>query len=97
MHARSMKSNSPHETTARLLDKLAGHFLEETCVAPTFIINHPEIMSPLAKWHRSKSGLAEHFELFVNKRELCNAYTELNDPVVQRQRFADQLKVINKI
>ncbi|KAJ1433468.1 OB-fold nucleic acid binding domain, AA-tRNA synthetase-type [Sesbania bispinosa] len=71
---------------------LVGHFLEETCVNPTFIINHPEIMSPLAKWHRSKPGLTERFELFVNKHELCNAYTELNDPVVQRQRFAEQLK-----
>ncbi|CAA0825617.1 Lysine--tRNA ligase [Striga hermonthica] len=83
----------PHpQTTARLLDKLVGHFLEETCVNPTFIINHPEIMSPLAKWHRSKPGLTERFELFINKHELCNAYTELNDPVVQRQRFSDQLK-----
>ncbi|CAA6662091.1 unnamed protein product [Spirodela intermedia] len=82
----------PPQTTARLLDKLVGHFLEETCVNPTFIINHPEIMSPLAKWHRSKPGLTERFELFVNKREVCNAYTELNDPVVQRERFAEQLK-----
>ncbi|KAJ9175431.1 hypothetical protein P3X46_013987 [Hevea brasiliensis] len=82
----------PPQTTARLLDKLVGHFLEETCVNPTFIVNHPEIMSPLAKWHRSKPGLTERFELFVNKHELCNAYTELNDPVVQRQRFTEQLK-----
>lgn len=82
----------PPQTTARLLDKLVGHFLEETCVNPAFIINHPEIMSPLAKWHRSKPGLTERFELFINKHELANAYTELNDPVVQRQRFADQLK-----
>ncbi|KAI5671089.1 hypothetical protein M9H77_11453 [Catharanthus roseus] len=82
----------PPQTTARLLDKLVGHFLEETCVNPSFIINHPEIMSPLAKWHRSKPGLTERFELFINKHEVCNAYTELNDPVVQRQRFADQLK-----
>lgn len=82
----------PPQTTARLLDKLVGHFLEETCVNPTFIINHPEIMSPLAKWHRSKPSLTERFELFINKHELCNAYTELNDPVVQRQRFAEQLK-----
>ncbi|GJW13706.1 lysine--tRNA ligase, cytoplasmic [Tanacetum coccineum] len=82
----------PPQTTARLLDKLVGHFLEETCVNPTFIINHPEIMSPLAKWHRSIPGLTERFELFINKHELANAYTELNDPVVQRQRFAEQLK-----
>ncbi|KNA24062.1 hypothetical protein SOVF_019180 [Spinacia oleracea] len=80
------------QTTTRLLDKLVGHFLEETCVNPAFIINHPELMSPLAKWHRSKPGLTERFELFVNKHELCNAYTELNDPIVQRQRFAEQLK-----
>ncbi|CAH8359950.1 unnamed protein product [Eruca vesicaria subsp. sativa] len=82
----------PPQTTARLLDKLVGEFLEVTCVNPTFIINHPEIMSPLAKWHRSNDVLTERFELFINKHELCNAYTELNDPVVQRQRFADQLK-----
>ncbi|KAJ4844345.1 hypothetical protein Tsubulata_025244 [Turnera subulata] len=82
----------PPRTTARLLDKLVGHFLEEKCVNPTFIINHPEIMSPLAKWHREKPGLTERFELFINKHELCNAYTELNDPEVQRQRFAEQLK-----
>ncbi|KAL6553655.1 hypothetical protein OROGR_007497 [Orobanche gracilis] len=82
----------PPPTTTRLLDKLVGHFLEETCINPTFIINHPEIMSPLAKSHRSKPGLTERFELFINKHELANAYTELNDPVVQRQRFANQLK-----
>ncbi|CAM0873740.1 unnamed protein product [Alopecurus aequalis] len=86
-----VKCPPPH-TTTRLLDKLVGHFLEETCVNPTFIINHPEIMSPLAKWHRSRPGLTERFELFVNKHEVCNAYTELNDPVVQRQRFEEQLK-----
>ncbi|GJR61526.1 lysine--tRNA ligase [Tanacetum coccineum] len=83
---------SPPQTTARLLDKLVGHFLEETCVHPTFIMNHPEIMSPLAKGHRDRPGLTERFELFVNKNELANAYTELNDPVVQRQRFEEQLK-----
>ncbi|KAK7827018.1 lysine--trna ligase, partial [Quercus suber] len=83
---------APPETTARLLDKLVGHFLEETCTNPAFIINHPKLMSPLAKWHRTKKGLTERFELFINKLELCNAYTELNDPVVQRQRFAEQLK-----
>lgn len=60
---------------------------------PTFIVDHPQLMSPLAKWHRSEAGLSERFELFVNKHEICNAYTELNDPVVQRQKFEDQLKV----
>ncbi|VAI01272.1 unnamed protein product [Triticum turgidum subsp. durum] len=83
---------SPPQTTARLLDKITGHFLEATCVNPTFIINHPEIMSPLAKWHRTQPGLTERFELFINKHEVCNAYTELNDPLVQRQRFEEQLR-----
>ncbi|XP_063972993.1 lysine--tRNA ligase isoform X2 [Diachasmimorpha longicaudata] len=79
-------------TTARLLDKLVGDFIEETCVNPTFIMDHPQIMSPLAKWHRSEKGLTERFELFVMKKEICNAYTELNDPVVQRDRFEQQAK-----
>lgn len=83
---------SPPRTTARLLDKLVGDFLEEQCINPTFIMNHPQIMSPLAKWHRSIKGLTERFELFVNKKEICNAYTELNDPVVQRERFEQQAK-----
>ncbi|KAF9606141.1 hypothetical protein IFM89_023194 [Coptis chinensis] len=82
----------PPQTTSWLLDKLVGHFLEKTCVNPTFIINHPLIMSPLAKWHRQKPVLTERFELFINKHEVCNAYTELNDPVVQYERFAEQLK-----
>ncbi|CAM9539236.1 unnamed protein product [Ascophyllum nodosum] len=83
---------APPHTTARLLDKLVGDFLEDKCVHPTFIMDHPEIMSPLAKYHRSRPGLTERFELFVCGRELCNAYTELNNPVVQRQRFLDQSK-----
>ena len=79
-------------TTARLLDKLVGHFLEDGIVHPTFICEHPEIMSPLAKTHRTKHGLTERFELFVCEKELCNAYTELNNPLVQRERFAAQSK-----
>uniref|UniRef100_A0A8C8ZLA8 Lysine--tRNA ligase n=1 Tax=Prolemur simus TaxID=1328070 RepID=A0A8C8ZLA8_PROSS len=82
----------PPRTTARLLDKLVGEFLEVTCINPTFICDHPQIMSPLAKWHRSKKGLTERFELFVMKKEICNAYTELNDPMRQRQLFEDQAK-----
>lgn len=82
----------PPRTVARLIDKLVGHFLEESIINPTFITDHPEVMSPLAKAHRSVPGLTERFELFVCKREVCNAYTELNHPVVQRQRFAEQAK-----
>ncbi|KAG5673883.1 hypothetical protein PVAND_003890 [Polypedilum vanderplanki] len=77
-------------TTARLLDKLVGQFLEEDCINPTFITDHPQLMSPLAKYHRSQPGLTERFELFVMKKEVCNAYTELNDPFVQRERFMQQ-------
>lgn len=83
---------SPPRTVARLIDKLVGEFLEETMINPTFIVDHPEMMSPLAKYHRSSPGLTERFELFVCKRELCNAYTELNNPIVQRQRFMEQAK-----
>jgi lysyl-tRNA synthetase, class II len=71
---------------------LVGQFLEEQCINPTFICDHPQVMSPLAKWHRSEIGLTERFELFVMKKEVCNAYTELNDPFVQRERFEQQAK-----
>ncbi|CAG9863335.1 unnamed protein product [Phyllotreta striolata] len=81
---------TPPRTANRLLDKLIGEFIEEKAINPTFIIEHPQVMSPLAKWHRSIPGLTERFELFVMKKEICNAYTELNDPVVQRERFEQQ-------
>lgn len=80
-------------TTARLIDKLVGHFIEPECLNPTFIIDHPQVMSPLAKYHRSIPGLTERFELFVNYHEICNAYTELNDPFIQKELFIDQMKV----
>lgn len=83
---------SPPQTTARLLDKLVGEFIEPSIISPGFITEHPQIMSPLAKWHRSKKGLTERFELFICSREICNAYTELNDSVVQRQLFMEQQK-----
>uniref|UniRef100_H2Y9E4 lysine--tRNA ligase n=1 Tax=Ciona savignyi TaxID=51511 RepID=H2Y9E4_CIOSA len=82
------------ETPFKLLNGLIldfyRDFLEVTCINPTFITEHPEIMSPLAKWHRSIKGVTERFELFVNKKEICNAYTELNDPLIQRERFEQQ-------
>jgi len=82
----------PPQTTARLLDKLVGEYLESKCIHPTFICDHPQIMSPLAKKHREFPGLTERFELFANCHEMCNAYTELNDPVDQRERFQGQAK-----
>jgi lysyl-tRNA synthetase class 2 len=84
-----VKCGAPR-TTARLLDKLVGHFLEEGITHPTFITEHPIIMSPLAKAHRSNPFLTERFELFVLTKEICNAYTELNSPAVQRERFNAQ-------
>jgi len=80
------------KTTARLLDKLVGEYIEPQCINPTFICDHPEIMSPLAKYHRSLPGQTERFELFINTKEVCNAYTELNNPHVQRERFEQQAK-----
>ncbi|KAI1472745.1 lysyl-tRNA synthetase [Daldinia caldariorum] len=80
------------QTTARMLDRLTGEFIEETAVNPTFITEHPKIMSPLAKDHRSKPGLTERFEAFVCKKEIANAYTELNQPFEQRLRFEEQAR-----
>lgn len=79
-------------TTTRLLDKLVGFYIEDTIINPTFITEHPQLMSPLAKYHRSKPGLTERFELFLCSKEICNAYTELNNPAVQRDLFMAQLK-----
>uniref|UniRef100_A0A915BXH8 Lysine--tRNA ligase n=1 Tax=Parascaris univalens TaxID=6257 RepID=A0A915BXH8_PARUN len=82
----------PPRTSARLLDKLVGEYLESDFISPTFLVGHPQIMSPLSKWHRSIPGLTERFELFVVTKEIVNAYTELNDPLTQRQRFEQQAK-----
>jgi lysyl-tRNA synthetase, class II len=87
----NVECRSP-KTNARLLDKLAGKFVENQFINPTFLINHPLVMSPLAKWHRDNPFLTERFELFVNGFELANAYTELNDPTIQRKTFEDQMK-----
>lgn len=74
-------------TTSRLLDKLVEKYLESQCINPTLICDFPQIVSPLAKHHRNLPGLTERFELFVMGKELCNAYTELNDPFAQRKQF----------
>ena len=83
---------TPPLTNSRMIDKLVGEFIEEDCVNPTFIINHPQVMSPLAKYHREYPGLTERFEAFVCKKEIANAYTELNDPFDQRLRFEEQAR-----
>nr|AGE95229.1 lysyl tRNA synthetase [Encephalitozoon cuniculi] len=82
-------------TLSRVLDKLIGHVIEPQCVNPTFVKDHPIAMSPLAKNHRSKAGLTERFELFINCKEICNAYTELNNPFEQRERFLQQTQDLN--
>jgi len=79
-------------STSRLLDKLVGEFIEPKCISPTFIINHPQLMSPLCKYHRKNKYLAERFELFIGTHEITNAYTEMNDPFKQRELFEDQAK-----
>ncbi|MEJ5172374.1 MAG: lysine--tRNA ligase [Hydrogenothermaceae bacterium] len=79
-------------THTKLLDKLFEHFIEEDLVQPTFVIDFPKILSPLAKTHREDPDLVERFELIINKQELANAYTELNDPLDQRERFIQQIR-----
>lgn len=83
---------SEPKTNARLLDKLVGEYIENQCINPSFIVGHPQVMSPLAKYHRSRPGLCERFECFVATKEICNAYTELNDPFDQRERFEEQVR-----
>jgi lysyl-tRNA synthetase class 2 len=83
---------TPPLTNARMLDKLVGEYMESSCINPTFIFGHPQMMSPLAKYHRSRAGLCERFEVFVATKEIANAYTELNDPFDQRDRFAEQAR-----
>ena len=79
-------------THSKLLDKLFEHFIEEDLVQPTFVIDFPKVLSPLAKTHREDPDLVERFELIINKQEIANAYTELNEPDEQRERFFQQLR-----
>jgi lysyl-tRNA synthetase class 2 len=77
----------------KLIDEIFGEKVESSLIQPTYITDYPIEMTPLAKSHRSKPGLVERFELYVNGKEIANAYSELNDPIDQRQRFEDQLKL----
>ncbi len=80
----------------KLIDEIFGGKCEEHYQQPTFIIDYPVEMSPLTKKHRSKAGLVERFELMVNGKEIANAYTELNDPIDQRERFEEQIKLMQR-
>ncbi len=80
----------------KLIDELFGEFCEGTFIQPTFITDYPVEMSPLTKMHRSKPGLTERFELMVNGKELANAYSELNDPIDQEERFQEQMRLAQK-
>jgi lysyl-tRNA synthetase class 2 len=77
----------------KLIDEIFGAKVEANLIQPTYITDYPIEMTPLAKKHRSKPGLVERFELFVNGKEIANAYSELNDPIDQRERFEEQLKL----
>lgn len=80
----------------KLIDELFGEKCEHHYVQPTFIIDYPVEMSPLTKKHRSKPGLVERFELIINGKEIANAYSELNDPIDQRKRFEDQIRLMER-
>ena len=80
----------------KLIDEIFGETCEGTFIQPTFIIDYPVEMSPLTKMHRSKPGLTERFELMVNGKEVANAYSELNDPIDQEERFKEQMRLADK-
>ncbi|GAB4132728.1 MAG: lysine--tRNA ligase [Raineya sp.] len=81
---------------AKLIDEIFGEKVEPQLIQPTFILDYPVEMSPLTKKHRSKAGLVERFEVICNGKEICNAYSELNDPIDQRERFEEQLRLAER-
>jgi lysyl-tRNA synthetase class 2 len=88
--------HAPAMGKGKLIDAIFGAKCEHTLVQPTFIIDYPTETSPLTKMHRIKPGLTERFELFINCKEIANAYSELNDPIDQMERFQDQLRLSEK-
>lgn len=88
--------HSPSMGTGKLIDLIFGEKCEDHFIQPTFIIDYPQETSPLTKKHRSRKGLTERFELMVNGKELANAYSELNDPIDQLERFQEQLRLSEK-
>jgi lysyl-tRNA synthetase class 2 len=93
------KLGVPHDKTmgkGKLIDAIFSEKCEHSLIQPTFIIDYPTETSPLTKMHRSKPGLTERFELFINTKEIANAYSELNDPIDQMERFHDQLRLSEK-
>jgi lysyl-tRNA synthetase class 2 len=83
----------PSMGKAKLIDEIFGEHVEGKLIQPTFITDYPVEMSPLAKKHRDRPGMVERFEAICNGKEICNAFSELNDPIDQRQRFEDQLEL----